>query len=202
MDEKGYIKFDCRWEKTKPFLESDIGKLNYWRNRLYGLGLIGVYQNGIGFGNVSVRIGKSDNFFISGSATGSIQKTDGSHYAKVTAWDFAKNTLVCQGPVKASSESLTHAAIYKVDKSVNGIIHVHSRELWEKMMDKFPTTSKKVEYGTPEMAAEMMRLMAIQKTRQVGFIVMGGHEEGVITFGNTIDEAGQILLHYFSVAPD
>ncbi|MBI3037087.1 class II aldolase/adducin family protein [Candidatus Woesearchaeota archaeon] len=197
MDEKGVIKFDCKWKETKPFPESEIELLNNWRNKLYGLGLIGVYPNGIGFGNVSVRIVKSNNFFVSGSATGKVPKTDGSHYAKVTGWDFAGNMLACEGPVKASSESLTHAAIYEADAAVNGIIHVHHKALWERMMGKFPTTSKKVEHGTPEMAAEVMRLMLSGKTREVRFIVMGGHEEGVLTFGNTIGDAGEVLLHYF-----
>ncbi len=196
-DERGVIKFDCKWKETKPFPEPEIAELNHWRNKLYDLGLIGVYPNGIGYGNISLRIGKSNNFLVSGSATGKVPKTDGSHYAKVTGWDFASNVLACEGPVKASSESLTHAAIYEVAADVNGIIHVHNKALWGRLMDKLPTTSKKVEYGTPEMAAEVMRLMASGKTREVRFIVMGGHEEGVLTFGRTIDDAGQILLHYF-----
>lgn len=27
---------------------------------------------------------------------------------------------------------------------------------------------------------------------------MGGHQDGIITFGNTLDEAGQILLDHFN----
>ena len=53
--EDGYIKFDCKWGEKPSVIPSYIfQKINLWRNNLYDLNLIGVYENGIGFGNISV----------------------------------------------------------------------------------------------------------------------------------------------------
>jgi L-ribulose-5-phosphate 4-epimerase len=40
-----------------------------------------------------------------------------------------KNSLTCQGQVKASSKSLTHAAIYAANPRVKAVIHVHCLSL-------------------------------------------------------------------------
>ncbi len=199
MDEKGYIKFDCQWENGTPFPDSDIAQINAWRNKLHDLGLVGVYPNGIGFGNVSVRIPGSCMFIVSGSGTGNVERTSRSHFVKVTSWDFKENWLACEGPVKASSESLTHAAIYQSSPKVNAVVHVHNLALWKSLMGKVPTTGKAVECGTPEMAAEMLRLLAKTETMQKKILVMAGHEEGIISFGGTIGEAARVILHYFEM---
>ncbi|MFM7715218.1 MAG: class II aldolase/adducin family protein, partial [Microcystis sp.] len=52
MIDEGYVKYNCTWIPDCSLISSEIAELNYWRNRLYRLGLIGQYDNGIGFGNV------------------------------------------------------------------------------------------------------------------------------------------------------
>ena len=69
--ENGYIKFNCIWtNKNFKFPDPVYNNLNFWRNKLYGLNLIGCYTNGIGFGNISIKT-SSRQFIITGSATGS-----------------------------------------------------------------------------------------------------------------------------------
>ena len=110
MDE-GYIKFNCRWIKTAPFSKHKIAEINAWRDRLYKHGLIGSYSNGIGFGNISIRT-DINSFLITGSATGNLKKLNENHYVQVNEYDFLQNSLTCSGPIKASSESLSHAVIH------------------------------------------------------------------------------------------
>lgn len=198
MTENGYIKFNCNWIKSGPLSETEIKGLNRWRTRLYNLKLIGAYENGIGYGNISLRIDDSNQFIVTGSNTGQFALLDGSHYTRVLSYDVATNSLTCEGLIKASSESLTHAAIYTANSRVKGVIHVHCLSLWQKLIDKAPTTSKDVEYGTPEMAAEMMRLLSELPVKDQGIMVMGGHEEGIISYGTTLDEAGRVLLQHFN----
>ena len=57
-----------------------------------------------------------------------------------------------------------------------------------------PTTLPKVEYGTPEMAIEIRRLYRETTLPKVKILVMAGHEEGIICFGETIVEAIEVLL--------
>ena len=98
------------------------------------------------------------------------------------------------GPVKASSESLTHALLYETDKDINAVFHVHHRGIWKELMNVAPTTKKNIEYGTVSMAVEMRRLFKETDVAQQKIFVMAGHEEGIVTFGKTMDEAGEKIL--------
>jgi L-ribulose-5-phosphate 4-epimerase len=199
MDE-GYIKYQCHWIDAPPLAIAQIQDLNQWRNQLYQLGFIGEYDNGIGFGNLSIRcIDQRDRFIISGTKTGSLPILNAGHYTTVIAYDWKQNCLTCLGPIQASSESLTHAAIYQANPNINAIIHVHHLQLWQKLMDKVPTTARNIAYGTPEMAEEIMRLCRDENLGETQILVMSGHEEGIITFGNNVDGAGNLLLKYFDI---
>ncbi len=193
-NEEGSIKFRCDWIKDKLIPASELKTINLWRKKLFGLGLIGCYDNGIGFGNISVRLGKINNFLITGTGTGKYKTLNGRHYTKVIDYDIKSNSLTCRGSVKASSESLTHAIIYQLDKSVNAVIHIHNLGLWKRLLGKAPTTSKEIEYGTPEMALEIAKLFKDGDAKEKRIIVMGGHKEGLVFFGKDLDAAGGIIL--------
>ena len=197
MSDKGYVKYSCNWEKTDPIHEGRILELNKWRDRLYALGLIGAYDNGVGFGNISVRGADSDSFLTTGTATGTLTKLDGAHYAEVIDFDIRGNTLTCKGPIQASSESLTHGAVYVAAPEIKAVIHVHSQKLWDALIGKVPTTSKDAEYGTPEIADEVSRLLRETDVEDYKIIVLGGHQEGILTFGSTLDEAGRVILENY-----
>jgi ribulose-5-phosphate 4-epimerase/fuculose-1-phosphate aldolase len=192
----GVIKFNCNWIKGKAIAIENLYELNKWRNEMFKLGLIGIYPDGVGYGNISERSTKN-KFVISGSETGGIKNLSEEHYCVVEEYDFEENSLSCVGPLKASAESLTHAAIYESSPEINGVIHVHNMKLWEYLLDKVPFTGKEIEYGTPEMAEEMKRLIKEKATREKNIIVMKGHKEGVISFGKNLNQAGEILLKYF-----
>jgi L-ribulose-5-phosphate 4-epimerase len=193
MDE-GYIKFNCRWIETKPILFKGFKEINQSRDRLYRLGLIGMYSNKIGFGNISMRVGNSQQFYISGSATGGVAVLNEAHYTEVIDYHFETNSLTCRGPIKASSESLTHAAVYLADPAINAVIHVHHLQSWQALLHKIPTTSVDVAYGTPEMSQEILRLYKETDLKKGQVLVMGGHQEGIVSFGKDMDEAGRVLL--------
>ena len=122
-------------------------------------------SNGVGFGNLSVRDGVSRNFYITGSATGGLPELTPTDCVRVVAYDFARNWLRYEGAAIPSSESLTHAAIYESDPSTSAVIHCHDSDLWATLLDRAPTTSKSVAYGTPEMAYEIMRLFKVSDVR-------------------------------------
>jgi ribulose-5-phosphate 4-epimerase/fuculose-1-phosphate aldolase len=194
--DEGYTKYECDWRQAPALAADAIGELNAWRNRLYEKGLIGYYpEHGVGFGNVSVREGNSDRFIISGTQTGHIVQTGEEHYARVTGCDIAANRVVCEGPVQASSEALTHAAIYALDPGIRAVVHVHDADLWHELIDRIPTTSREIAYGTPEMAREFQRLYAETDFAERGIAVMGGHDEGIVAFGKDITQAAERILH-------
>jgi L-ribulose-5-phosphate 4-epimerase len=192
MDE-GVVKYRCDWEEADPVAAGNIADLITWRERLHSWGLIGVYENGIGFGNVSVRLGNSCQFVISGTQTAHLRDLGPESYCIVTEFNLEQNFLGCRGPVQASSESLTHAALYLHREDVGGIIHVHNPKLWQQLLFKIPTTRKEIPYGTPQMALEMFRLFEEENLAERKILAMAGHEDGIICFGSSLDEAGKVL---------
>ena len=196
MIDEGVIKFNCEWIKTKSLEFQGLKELNFWRKKLFHLCFIGVYKNSIAFGNISARVDQSKEFIISGTQTGGLPELTAEHYARVLDYSIERNWIRCQGPVKASSESLTHAMIYELDRTIGAVVHVHHRSLWKQLMAKVPTTDKKISYGTPEMALEVKWLYQNADLRNQRILIMAGHEEGIITFGRNLEEATEILFRH------
>ena len=57
-----------------------------------------------------------------------------------------------------------------------------------------PTTDADVAYGTPDMAREFARLYAECGFDRRRIAVMGGHEEGLISFGPNLQSAAELML--------
>jgi len=195
MLDEGYIKYNIYWQQAPALPASELAELMAMRQQLYSLGLIGAYPDGIGYGNVSLRY--QGTFIVSGTATGGLASTTPQHYTVVTGYDLAANSLHCKGPIKASSESLTHAALYACSPDIMGIIRVHHRQLWQGLLHKVPTTPAHVAYGTPDMARAMAQLYHEGPLAQLGVMAMAGHEEGVFSFGTNLQHAFNRLMAFF-----
>ena len=196
---EGYIKFNCIWQKGEIHIQDEtFTQLESARSELYALGLIGMYPDGIGFGNLSVRSDDAVHFIISGSATGAFARLEQSDYALVTDCHIIKNTIFCTGQTKASSESLTHAAIYQALPEASAVVHVHCLWLWKKLLNDFPSTQAKIEYGTPEMADAVGKLASAINGTEEKIIVMGGHREGILTFGSNLAEATSQIINIYN----
>jgi ribulose-5-phosphate 4-epimerase/fuculose-1-phosphate aldolase len=195
MIDEGYTKYAVRWMDRATLLRPEIGELERWRKPLFDAGLIGHYRDlGIGYGNISVRTGNGREFLISGTQTGHLPRTDQRHYALVTDYDIEGNTVSCRGAVQASSEALTHAAIYELCVSIRAVVHVHDQRLWERLKDREPTTRTDVPYGTPEMAREFRRLFRETPFAERRLAVMAGHDAGIVAIGRTLGEAAERAL--------
>jgi L-ribulose-5-phosphate 4-epimerase len=188
-----YIKFTCEHAIVPAVLFDGFAELNACRQKLRRLGVIGVDANGIGFGNLSIRDGMTNSFYITASATGGISELKPADCARVVAYDFARNWLRCEGSALASSESLTHAAVYESEAKAGAVIHGHNFKAWAALLSHAPITSKAVEYGTPEMAYEVRRLFKTTDVKSGKIFVMAGHEGGIVTFGKNLEEAFTVL---------
>lgn len=197
MIDEGYVKFQAHWEESAPLAALHIQELNAYRQKLYDLELIGAYANEIGYGNISKKYNTKGHFIVSGTATGNLSKLNTAHYALVTKVEPEHNKLWCEGPIMASSESMSHAAIYEYCPEVSAVVHVHHLELWKKLMHQVPTTDASAPYGSPEMVESIIHLLNQTNLREEKIFVMEGHEEGIFTFGESLEEATQVLLKYF-----
>jgi L-ribulose-5-phosphate 4-epimerase len=198
MIDEGYIKFRLEWKHAPPPEAEGLSDLIRVRNELFRQGLIGEYADlGIGFGNVSLRPDESERFIISGTATGGIPTAGPEHFTWVEKAIVPENRVICRGPIRASSESMTHAMIYACSEPVRAVVHVHHRGMWDWLPGKVPVSSPDVPYGTPDMAGEVARLFAEEDLAGKGIFVMGGHEEGIVSFAPDLDQAAEIVLEYF-----
>ena len=189
-----YVKFTYQRACTNIAPFDALTELNACRRKLVEQRLIGLDVNGIGFGNLSVRDGASGNFYITGSATAGLPELMLIDCVRVVAYDFVRNWLRYEGAVIPSSESLTHAAIYQSDPTISAIIHCHDSVLWRTRLDRVPTTSKAIAYGTPDMAYEIMRLFTVSDVRSREIFVMAGHEGGIVTFGKNLEDAFDVVM--------
>lgn len=195
MPDEGVIRFDCRWTDALPTSHRSAAELIVWRDRLFEARLVGQDADGFGYGNVSVRSGHSGQFVITGSQTGGIPRLSRYDLTEVTAADIACNVVKCRGPVRASSESLTHAACYQADPGIGAVAHVHDHTMWERLRDVAPTTCPELEYGTPALALDILRLIAANAApASSGIVVMAGHADGLIAYGPDIETAASSLL--------
>jgi hypothetical protein len=198
-EREGVIKYELHFTPAAPLAHVEVAELCAWREILRRLGLTGqdpARYGGIGFGNLSRRlVSGAARFAVTGSQTGPLPTLDERHFAVVTGCDPFANRLVAEGPITPSSESLTHGQVYALDDSAHFVFHAHSPDIWRAAVHLgIPATAAHAAYGTPAMVVEVERLFRETHTRETRLFVMGGHEDGVASFGRTAQEAGTALV--------
>ncbi len=200
---EGVIKYRLDHHWSDPPEPALIHSLNAWRGLLRTLGLIGqdpARYGGIGFGNLSRRLegscgARAPAFLISGTRTGHLARLEPKHYVWVRECDTKHNRILAEGPIHPSSEALTHGAIYAAAPELIYVFHAHCPTIWRHARALgVALSATDVPYGTPAMATEVRRLLAAAEVRRSGALAMGGHEDGVISFGSSAAAAGCVML--------
>lgn len=202
---EGVVKFQVRFMPAPALPAEQLAELNAWRRIMVWLELLGQTPSryeGYGFGNISRRIEPfaarptRRGFVITGTQTGGALDAQPEHYVTVKECHPARNLVVAEGPVRPSSESMTHGAVYAQDSRIRWVMHGHSPHIWRNAAAlSIPITDATVPYGTPEMSAEVARLFRATDVRRQRVFSMGGHDDGVVSFGRTAEEAGAALLN-------
>jgi len=194
---EGVIRFNLEFTQAPPPPDDDVAGLIHWHSILHDLGLIGqdpARYGGYAYGNLSRRH-DAGGFLISATQTGGKTVLLAEDFCHVTAWNIEENSVTAHGPRPPSSESLTHGMIYWLDPGIRVILHVHAPGIWRNAARLgIPLTAGHIPYGTPDMAREVARLFADTETAARGVIVMGGHEDGILSFAGSHERAGQLLL--------
>ena len=210
---EGVTKFDATHQAT-PLPARRFGALaahlTAWRTILARLGGIGqdpLRYDGAGYGNVSARVGPFPGrrgarpFIVSGTQTGGLKCLTLQHYCLVERYNAERNQVQSQGTIRPSSESMTHGALYDLSPRIRVVLHIHCADIWTRRAHlKLPTTRPGVDYGTVEMAQEMRRLAQQTGMLDSRIFAMDAHEDGIVAFGHTADEAGQALLSVLAKA--
>ncbi len=197
-EQEGVIKFELTHTdgELSEELSASLGPLLGWRRVMLELGMIGqdpVRYNGAGFGNVSVRLSSAGSFLVSGSQTSGQKSPRLNEFALVENADIDSNCVASMGMVRPSSESMTHAVLYKTNPNIRCVLHAHDRMIWDCAFDLgLAITPAEIEYGTTEMALAVQEIA--RRLGDVGVFAMGGHRDGIVAFGRNEDEAGKRLV--------
>jgi hypothetical protein len=176
-----------------------------WREILARLGLLGqdpARYGGAGYGNASARLGPFGDvprgrrrFLVTGTQTGGRREVGLADFCVVEEYDLLRNRVRSVGATGPSSESLTHGALYDVAPAARAVLHVHAPEVWRAARRLgLPVTGPAARNGTPGLALEVQRLYRETALPSLGILVMSGHEDGVLSFGRSVEEAGTILV--------
>ena len=189
--DEGSIKYTSVRRDGEAPRSARLEALNRARTVLHDLGLIGVYPNGVGYGNLSIRE-SGDQFTITASATGADRCLRHDQYSLVESFSVEDNRVASRGPQDASSESMTHGAIYRANPSVTCVMHVHNRAMFERLLWSGGLhTAADIAYGTPAMARAVASLVRAHGQLPVLF-VMAGHDEGIVAYGSDVES---VLAH-------
>ncbi len=205
---EGVIRFEVvhRHAPLDERVHGDVARaLAAWRGILAHLRLLGrdpARYEGLGYGNVSARVGPFGavgrgrrRFLVTGTQTAGLAHATLREFCLVEAWDVERNRVESAGLVSPSSESLTHAALYDASPGVRAVLHAHAPEIWRRARALgLPVTDAAAANGTPGMAREATRLWREGTLASTRIAAMGGHEDGVLAVGDTIEEAGGVLV--------
>ncbi|WP_126454299.1 class II aldolase/adducin family protein [Sulfuriflexus mobilis] len=202
-EQEGVIQYNLSHRFSQAVDYPELLSLMSWHQRMHAHGLIGqdgARYGGLAYGNMSHRL--ADNtFLISGTQTGGLARLTAEDYAHIEHCDIANNRVSSHGPIKPSSECMSHAAVYSASPATMAVIHVHSPDIWQQHERLgLACTPAEVGYGTPAMALAIAASIQGLQHPDRGCITMLGHEDGIICFADNMDSAGQYLLARYEQA--
>ena len=174
-------KFQTTFARREPPHDDRLEELSVWCHQLGRLGVVGDTV-----GNLSCRTAAG---FLINRTAGDLRTISAGEFVEVLRADIAGRELTVAGAFEPSSESLMHAAIYAARPEIGAVFHGHSQRLLEQAaILQLPVTEREQPYGTPELAAEIVKILGWQK-----ILVMRHH--GFVTVGRTMAEAGRWVEH-------
>jgi hypothetical protein len=210
--DEGVIKFEVAHTRARldRGYSDRAAELAGWRQLMVDTGVLGQAPGrygGAGFGNASARVGPPSSplgrraMLITGSQTGRCAELTLADFCLVERYDPRANRVVSRGLIEPSSEAMTHGALYDLGPHIRAVLHGHAPILWRRARELgVPETRPEVAYGTPDMAREVARLYRESPLAERQILAMAGHPDGVIAFGRSVDEAGQVLMTYLARA--
>jgi len=208
-EQEGVIKYCLNFKPEGAECSShDLFLLNECRSILKSRHLIGQdpeRYDSYSYGNISIRCSERHGFVISGTQTGKQNVLSGDHIAYVSEIDAPANTLSAIGNIEPSSEAMTHGVLYQVSDEINAVIHVHSPDIWRNCDALgLPATERDIPYGTPQMANAVTGIsLSLLKSNCLPIIfAMKGHEDGIVSVGQTLGDCTDLILHYLHRSQD
>ncbi len=130
-------------------------------------------------GNLSVRVTGGILVTSTKSSLGDINPDE-----VVFVFGSEEDKIFYVGQKKPSSETVTHWEIYKINPSVNAVVHVNTGP---KDDGDTVTSEKEILYGTKELGEDTGRLLSRHDV-----VMMKNH--GMVSVGKTLDDAAEKMI--------
>lgn len=190
--DEGCVKYRCFHTPGPAPSHPDLAALDALRTALFDAGFVGARPDGVGFGNLSVR-GAGGRFVVTATGTGGARVLGPDGYCLVSVFDVDGNSVHSTGPRPASSEAMSHGAVYAADPLARCVVHIHSRAVFDRLLAAgAPATPRDAAFGTPDMA-RALGVLAARRPGRGGVMVMSGHDEGVMAHGPGISTVAALL---------
>ena len=178
---EGKIRFNSVFISDKIPSDAKNMELKEWSEKFQKNGLTPEFEGNY-TGNLSFR--SKEGFVITASGLKNKENLTDACFVYVKDYSQKTNTFYVEGKKKPSSESIMHYLIYKTCKDINAVFHGHN-DLIVKNSDKLklPITKKEYEWGTIELAKEVLKVLDDNK-----LIVLKNH--GFVSLGKNMKEAG------------
>jgi ribulose-5-phosphate 4-epimerase/fuculose-1-phosphate aldolase len=191
---EGVVKYRVVHQADAGWVRVNLQDVEAWRQRLQQQGWLGQSADGWSYGNVSQRHPQR-GFVITATQVAHRATLTPADYVHVTDYDPTTHTLTVVGSTCASSEAPTHWAVYQLDPRIQVVFHIHCPTLWAQLQQQpeITCTPPDIPYGTQAMVAAIQHLYPADPLSRNCF-VMAGHQDGIVSFGRTAAEAGQVLF--------
>jgi len=177
-------KFETRFVEWRVPDDVRIIVLRKWCHRFAELGVAPAGEES-GAGNLSFR---TDLGFIITAAGANLGTLTDRDFVEVIRTDIGNRQIYERGVKEPSSESFLHDAVYRARPEVNAVFHGHDEAIMQSAEKlEIPVTMREQPYGTPELAAEVVRIL-----NNVTFLVIRNH--GFLSPGKNMKEAGQAVV--------
>ena len=182
---EGKISFHSVFVSDKIPSDAKIMELKEWSEKFQKNGLTPEFEGNY-TGNLSFR--SKEGFVITASGLKNKENLTNDCFVYVKDYNKKTNTFYVEGKKKPSSESIMHYLIYDTCEDINAVFHGHN-DLIVKNSDKLklPITKKEYEWGTIELAKEVLKVLDDNK-----LIVLKNH--GFVSLGKNMKEAGELAL--------
>lgn len=194
--DEGVVKYRCSHSlQSLNILPKELGDFFEVRSQLFDQHWIGETQEGIGFGNLSIRL-SPHKFLITGTQTSQLPAITSEHLSIVSSWSIEDNSVSSYGQTEPSSEAITHGTLYDCYPDYSAIVHIHHNAFWSYVLDHYPRVISP--YGTALLAQEILNKRQSLAKSQV--FAMESHQDGVFVFSNSLYDCLNILLSVKSQA--
>jgi len=170
--------------------ETRSSEIIEWGKKFHSMGLF-PEDDAKNAGNMSFRNSRG---FVITSGGSDKRKLHFKDLVQVVSCNIDTMEVEAEGVAEPSSETMLHNLIYSERQDINAIIHVHDRLVLGSAKDLgIPVTKKKQEYGTPELAREVAKVLGHES-----FIAIKDH--GIVSMGKSVWEAGKQVQAFHNEA--